>query len=108
MDFSNWNPYLGMKIGMTRWVTDKTMLPAYSITDELFEPAEERMGIEEMILGHTINGAFQLGIENTKGSITVGKDADFLVFDEDLLTAEPAGLSHVEPVEVHFGGTKVK
>ena len=108
MDFSNWNPYLGMEIGMTRWVTDKTMLPAYSITDELFEPAEERMGIEEMILGYTINGALQLGIENTKGSITFGKDANFLVFDEDLLTAEPAGLSHVEPAEVHFGGTKVK
>lgn len=26
------------------------------------------MGIEEMLLGYTINGAKQLGIENAKGS----------------------------------------
>lgn len=55
---------------------------------EVFPPADERMGIEEMLLGYTINGAIQLGIEKTKGSIEVGKDADFLVFDKDLLTAE--------------------
>ena len=47
-----------------------------------------RMSIEEMILGYTINGAKQLGIEDKKGSIEVGKDADYLVFDNDLLTAE--------------------
>ena len=108
MDFATWNPFLGMEIGLTRWVTEKTKLPAYNITDRLFPPAEERMGIEEMVLGYTINGALQLGIESTKGSITCGKDADFLVFDEDLLTAEPEGLSYIEPAAVYFGGTKVK
>ncbi|MBQ3277729.1 MAG: amidohydrolase family protein, partial [Clostridia bacterium] len=46
------------------------------------------MGIEEMLLGYTINGAKQLGIEKTKGSIEAGKDANFLVFGTDLLTAE--------------------
>ena len=46
------------------------------------------MSIEEMLLGYTINGAKQLGIEDTKGSIETGKDADYLVFDNDLLTAE--------------------
>ena len=34
-----------------------------------------------MLLGYTINGAIQLGIEDKKGSITAGKDADFLVFE---------------------------
>ena len=34
-----------------------------------------------MILGYTINGAKQLGIEDTKGSVEVGKDADYIVFD---------------------------
>ena len=32
----------------------------------------EQMSIEEMILGYTINGARQLGIEARKGSIEAG------------------------------------
>jgi hypothetical protein len=66
------------------------------------------MNIEEMLIGFTINGAKQLGIEKTKGSIEVGKDADFLVFDNDLLTAEHEGFSYNAPAEVYFGGKKVK
>jgi len=65
------------------------------------------MGIEEMLLGYTINGAVQLGIEDAKGSIEAGKDADFLVFDNDLLTAEPQGFSYNKPAEVYFGGVKM-
>ena len=65
------------------------------------------MGIEEMILGYMINPAKQLGIEDTKGSIEAGKDADFLVFDNDLLTAEHEGFSYNMPKGVYFGGRKM-
>jgi predicted amidohydrolase YtcJ len=65
------------------------------------------MGIEEMLLGYTINGAKQLGIEDKKGSIEAGKDADYLVFDNDLLTAEHEGFSYNKPQEVYFCGKKV-
>jgi predicted amidohydrolase YtcJ len=106
-DFSSWNPYLGMEVGMTRKVTNKTKLPPFEMIDYIFPPADERMGIEEMLLGYTINGAKQLGIEKTKGSIEAGKDADFLVFDNDLLTAEHEGFSHNLPRDVYFCGKKV-
>ena len=86
-DFRNWSPYLAMEIGMTRWINEKTRFDEYSRTVAAFPPESERMSIEEMILGYTINGAKQLGIEASKGSIEAGKDADFLVFDNDLLTA---------------------
>jgi imidazolonepropionase-like amidohydrolase len=66
------------------------------------------MSIEEMLLGFTINGAKQLGIEDRKGSIEAGKDADFLVFDKDLLTAEHEGFSYNLPEEVYFAGKKMK
>ena len=107
-DFTTWNPYLGMEIGMTRLATEKTRVPEYSRSTKVYPPVDERMSIEEMLLGFTINGAKQLGIEDKKGSITAGKDADFLVFDNDLLTAEQEGFSYNKPKDVYFGGKKVK
>ena len=106
-DLNNWNPFLGMEVGMTRLRTEKTRVPEYNRTDAVFPPENERMSIEEMLLGYTINGAKQLGIEARKGSIEAGKDADYLVFDNDLLTAEHEGFSYNKPQEVYFCGKKV-
>jgi len=106
-DFTTWSPYLGMEIGMTRTISEKTSVPAYCISPVANPPAEERMSVEEMLIGYTINGARQLGIEDKKGSITPGKDADFLVFEKDLLTAEHEGFSHNLPEDVYFGGKKI-
>ena len=107
MDFMTWNPYLGMEVGMTRKITEKTRNYEYARCDTVFPPEDERMNIEEMLLGFTINGAKQLGIEDKKGSITAGKDADYLVFDQDLLTAEKDGFSNNKPTDVYFVGKKV-
>jgi predicted amidohydrolase YtcJ len=106
-DFTGWNPYLCMEVGMTRWITEKTKANDFDRTIEAYPPVSEQMSIEEMILGYTINGARQLGIEARKGSIEAGKDADYLVFDHDLLTAEHEGFSHILPQEVYFGGRKM-
>ena len=106
--FDLWNPYLGMEVGMTRHITEKTNAPDFTRSAEVLPPEDERMSIEQMLLGYTINGAKQLGIEATKGSITAGKDADFLVFDKDLLTAEHEGFSRNMPKEVYFSGKKMK
>ena len=106
-DFKNWSPYLAMEIGMTRWINEKTRFEEASRTVAAFPPGSEKMNIEEMMLGYTINGAKQLGVEAAKGSITPGKDADFLVFDKDLLTAEQEGFSYNMPAEVYFEGKKI-
>ncbi len=106
-DLMNWNPYLGMEVGMTRLRSEKTRIPEFNRTAAVLPPVEEKMSIGEMLLGYTINGAKQLGIEARKGSIEVGKDADFLVFDNDLLTAEHEGFSYNKPVAVYFCGKKM-
>jgi len=92
---------------MTRWISTKTKAPQGQATKGPLDPPAEKMNIEEMILGYTINGAKQLGIEASKGSIEVGKDADFLVFDNDLMTAEHEGFSHILPKDVYFAGKKM-
>ena len=107
-DFATWSPYLGMEIGMTRFINEKVNAPERTRVVAEYPSPKEKMNIEEMMLGYTINGAKQLGIEASKGSIEVGKDADFLIFDNDLLTAEHEGFSHNMPSEVYIGGKKMK
>ena len=65
------------------------------------------MTVEESILCYTINNAKQLCIDDVKGSIEVGKDADYLVFAENLLTRDPEGLSQVLPEEFYLEGKRV-
>ena len=103
-DFNNWSPYLGMEVGMTRWINKNTRAAELNWTVGPYPSSDEQMSIEEMIIGYTINGAKQLGIEDIKGSIEVGKDADFIVFDNDLLTAKKEGFSYNKPIAVYFCG----
>lgn len=107
--FDLWNPYLGMEVAQTRCITEKTNMP-----DE-FRPActtsfpeeAEKVSVEDALKCFTINNARQLHLDERKGSIEVGKDADFLIFDEDLLAREPEGLSFVKPAAVFFEGQLV-
>ena len=92
---------------MTRHVSEKTKAPDEQKTIKALPPLDERMSIEEVLLGFTINGAKQLGIDAQKGSIVAGKDADFLVFDNDLLTAEHEGFSYNKPRDVYFSGKRM-
>ena len=46
-------------------------------------------------------------VQRREIGIEVGEDADFLIFDEDLLTAKHEGFSHNMPRDVYFGGKKV-
>lgn len=93
-----------MEGGIRRLFDEHTNLSEVEKLYEMVPTEAEAMSIDEMLLGYTINGAKQLKIEDKKGSIEVGKDADFLIFDEDLTTRSAVGLSHVRPEEVWFSG----
>ena len=68
---------------------------------------EEKMTVEESILCYTINNAKQLNIDDVKGSIEVGKDADYLVFKENLLTVDLDGFSNILPEEFYIKDKRV-
>ena len=106
-DFVTWNPYLGMELGMTRFPSDKTRLPENEIFNRPYPPADECMTLDEMLMGYTSVNAGILDLPD-KGSIAAGKDADYLVFDQDLTAADPIGFSWNEPSEVYFEGVRMK
>ena len=105
-DFDGWSPFHGMEVGILRRDISLTATGEYADT-ELYPPECECMTVEQMILGYTINGAKQLHLEKTKGSIEAGKDADYLVLKENLFEISAEGMKNIVPEEVFFKGTKV-
>lgn len=50
---------------------------------------EEAITVEEALRTYTINGAWQDHMEDFKGSLEVGKAADFCIIDKDILGVDP-------------------
>lgn len=47
-------------------------------------PVDERITLEQAIRAYTLDAAYQLGLENQIGSIEPGKQADFVVLEQNL------------------------
>jgi predicted amidohydrolase YtcJ len=65
---------------------------------------EECITVEEAIRTYTINGAWQDHMEDVKGSIEVGKFADFCVIGEDILTLDPHKIGEIPVLMTIVGG----
>lgn len=98
-----WNPFLGIEIGHTRQEITRGGKDA-----AVFPPASERLTIKDLIKGYTINGARQLRLEDQIGSIEAGKDADFVVLEEDLLEMDPYEIHNIVPKTVVVRGNVAK
>jgi len=68
---------------------------------------EEKIDVETALRAYTVNNAFAAGEENIKGSIAVGKLADFAVLDRDILAIEPREIKDVRNVLTILGGQVV-
>lgn len=62
---------------------------------------------EQALSALTINVAKQMFIENERGSISVGKYADFLLVDKDVLTCPVTEIHTAKPEATYFEGKKV-
>ena len=56
----------------------------------------ERMRLPDLIAGYTINGAYQLRLEDEIGSLVAGKRADLIVLDQDLFEMEPHAIGSID------------
>ncbi|MPN24363.1 N-substituted formamide deformylase [bioreactor metagenome] len=63
--------------------------------------ANERATVQQMLKSFTINGAYAMFLEEDIGSIEVGKLADLVVLDQNLLAINPNDIDKVQ-VEMTF------
>ena len=78
-------------------------------TGELTKPfyAEELVTREQAFQALTLNGAWQVGLENERGSIKVGKWADFVLADQDVFACPATDIRKTKVVSTWFEGEKI-
>jgi hypothetical protein len=69
--------------------------------------SEQSISREQAIRMYTIEGAWQDHMEHVKGSIEVGKLADFCILDEDILSFEPHRIKDIRTLMTIVGGKTV-
>ncbi len=96
-------PYLGMEVGHNRQYPKEWL--AEGVDGSAFRPPEsERLDLELMVRGYTINGAHQFRLEDDIGSIEVGKIADLVVLEEDLFEVDRYDIQAIKPSAVMMEG----
>lgn len=56
---------------------------------EILPPESERLSLETLLRGYTINAAWQLGVDDRLGSVEAGKLADLIVLKHDIFKQAP-------------------
>lgn len=90
------NPLLGIYAAVTRRTLDDKNPDGWI--------PEQKISVEEAIKCYTINNAYAAFEENVKGSIEVGKLADFVVLSDDILTIDPIKIKDVKVEMTVFDG----
>ena len=70
-------------------------------------PASERLSVEALVRGFTIDAAYQLHMEDEIGSIEVGKKADLAVLDQDIFSIDPYAIHRTKVVLTMLDGAIV-
>jgi predicted amidohydrolase YtcJ len=69
--------------------------------------ANQRIGVAEALAVNTINGAYNSHEEAVKGSIALGKYADFVMLSDDIFTVDESKIKEVQIVRTVVGGKTV-
>jgi len=93
-------PFINMSRAVTRkWPNRPALNPKQSIT------------LRDVIDAYTINGARMLGLQKDAGSLEVGKSADFILLDRDILAladaGQPEGVADAKVLATWFEGKEV-
>jgi len=91
------SPIFNMEIGRTRQTPEQENAP--------IQPGEhERLDMATLIKGYTLDGAYQLHMEEKIGSIEVGKKADFVILDQNLFAVNEYDIHKVKVIQTILNG----
>ena len=94
------SPVVQIEIGHTRQELGNPDAP--------IQPREaERLSIESLVRGFTIDAAYQLHMEDQIGSIEVGKKADMVALNQDIFDVDPYAIHKTEVVLTLMDGRVV-
>jgi len=92
-----YNPFFGMWIALARQ-------PRWP--DAVLQP-EQRITRQDAIRLYTTNNAYSTFTENEKGSLKVGKLADLIVLDRDILECPVEEVKQIQVERTYLGGNLV-
>jgi predicted amidohydrolase YtcJ len=68
---------------------------------------EEKITVLQALNAYTINGAYAIFEEKSRGSLEKGKLADFVILDQDITKIDPVAIEHVKVLQTYVGGKAV-
>lgn len=67
----------------------------------------EAIDLQTMLQAYTLNAARAMGLERQVGSLEVGKQADMIVLDRDVLSLAPEALRDTQVLQTWFAGKRI-
>ena len=80
--FSTYRPLESIQIGVTRQLIGRPDAPVLA-------PADQALSVAEAVHANTLGAAYQIRLDDRVGSIEVGKLADLIVLDRNILEGDP-------------------
>jgi len=84
--FSTYKPLDSIQIGVTRQLVGDPAAPVLS-------PADQKLTVEQAVHANTLGAAYQIRLDDKVGSVEVGKLADLIVLDRNILEVDPHDIS---------------
>ena len=93
------SPLLGIHAAVTRQTLDNK-------NPEGWIP-EQKINVEQALMAYTKNAAYSAFDETIKGTIEVGKLADFVILSEDIRNIDPTNIKNVHVLNTYVAGKQV-
>ncbi|CAN5561018.1 amidohydrolase [soil metagenome] len=95
--FSTYRPLDAIQVAVTRQLVGEPDAP-------VLEPVDERLSVAEAIHANTLGAAHQLRLDAKVGSLEVGKLADLIVLDRNILQGDPHDIHRAQVVLTMMNG----